>query len=437
MSDIGDFVQVNITQATASVTRQGFGVPLWLGYHTVFPERSRRYKNLSAMTSDGFAIYSPAYRAAARAFSQKPRPPEVVIGRLPSAHTHTQTLTITSAVADQYIRCKVISPATGAVTQIERLIPGSSSTTAEATAVEALIEAVAGVDSSASAAVITITPTTPGNLVYIYDLENCELKDTTADAGYDTELAALSLVDNGWYFITIDVCSQANVNDVAAWALANEKLFFSHTSANDELSGSGTLGSTLKAASNNAVVLGWAPNVHECGDMGWISKIAPKAPGSITAAFKNVAGLTSKLLTPTQVTNLETDNINHYQPYMSGSRHIWAPGKCAGGEWIDIVHGTAALRAALAEEVFLLFTDSDRVPYTDEGGDLIRATVEAVLRRFAKSGLLVLESISVTAPLVSEQSSTDKTNRHFPNVEFSALYQNAIHFAGINGNLSF
>jgi hypothetical protein len=434
MSELSSFVQVNLTTNTATIARQGFGVPLWLGYHTVFPERYRRYRSLSAMVSDGFTTRHPAYRAVAREFAQNPRPPEAVVGRLPAAHTHTQTLTITSAVAGQYIRCKVISPVTGAVTQIERLIPSSSSTTAEAAAVELLIEAVSGVASAAASAVITITPDTAGDVVYIYDLENCELKDTTADAGYDDELAALQLVDNSWYFITIDTCSQANVNLVAAWALANEKLYFVHTSAGDELTGAGTLGATLKAATNDRTVLLWAPNVHECGAEGFLAKGAPKAPGSITFAFKNIAGLTAKTLSDTSAGYLEADNINWYQT--RAGRAITFPGKCAGGEWVDIVHGTDALKAAMAEDVYAILVNSDKVPYTDAGRDLLLGAVSGVLQRFENSGLLAA-GWSVDAPSVDDQSDADKAARRFPNITFNARYAGAIHFAGIEGTLSF
>lgn len=434
MSDLSQFVEVNITQNTATIEREGFGIPLWLGYHTVFPERVRTYRSLSAMISDGFTLRAPAYRAVARGFAQSPRPGSYVIGRLPAAHTHTQLLTITSAVAGQYIRCKVIDPTTGTVNQIQRLIPAASNTTAEATAVELLIEAVTGVSSSAASAVITITPATPGDVVYIYDLENCTLQDTTPDAGYDDELAALKLVDNTWFFITLDTASEANVDLVAAWAASNDKMLFVHTIDDTLLAGTGTLGSDLKTATNQNVVLLWAPNFHECGGDGYLAKGAPKTPGSISWAYKNITGLTPKTLTDTQANNLTVDNINWYQT--KAGRAFAYPGVCAGGEKIKIVHGTYAWRAAVSEEVFGLLINNDEVPYDDVGRDMLIGAVSAVTERFEKSGLF-MPGWTVTAPSVADQTDADKAAGRFPDINVIAEYKSSIIWVGVNATFSF
>jgi hypothetical protein len=97
---INDIVTVTATDAARTLSAPGFGRSCFLGYFptSIFPENYRIYTDPDGMISDGFDLNDPVYLMAASAFNQNPRPVDVMIGRLPAAHTHTQVLTITSAV---------------------------------------------------------------------------------------------------------------------------------------------------------------------------------------------------------------------------------------------------------------------------------------------------------------------------------------------------
>jgi len=81
---------------------------------------------------------------------------------------------------------------------------------------------------------------------------------------------------------------------------------------------------------------------------------------------------------------------------------------------------------------------SDKIPFTDEGIQIITGLVEGVLNRFAGNSYKLLQrgSISVTAPAYADISSNDKANRTLPDVEWEALLQGAIHFVKIRGVVS-
>jgi hypothetical protein len=432
VASLTDFVTVNVTANSTTVQRQGFGIPLILTYHTRFVEKYRSYTSLAGMTADGFTSYDAAYRRAAAMFSQNPAPASVVVGRLPSAPAFTQVLTMTSATEGQHVRFKVIEPATGTVQSIDYTIPSSATTTTVATAVELLVEAVTGVDSAASTANITVTPTVAGRRVEIYDLENCTLEETTAAAGYDTELTALKIVNNTWFFISTDSSSAANVAAVGAWALANKKMYFAALHNSSELSGTGTIGSDLKALSNNFTALLWAPNAHQSAASAWIGVGAPQQPGDVNWAGMLLRG---------EQQNLETDNINHYQTVAGVARTRL--GKVASGEWIDVVHGTEALKADLAETVYLLLVGAgtgQKVPFTKKGFDLMQAHIEAAGRRFESSngqpGLLQEGSFTVVMPNPDSFTSEQKNSRILTGVRFSALYEQAVNSVGMDGTIS-
>lgn len=436
-ADLSSIVSVTITADSKTPSRQGFGVPLILSYHAVFADQYRTYSSLAEMASDGFATYDHAYREAAAVFAQNPTVQEVVVGRLPSAPAFVTQLTMTSAVEGQHVKFKIIEPATGTVQQIDYTIGAAETTTTVATAVELLTEAITGVDSTSASAVVSLTPTVAGRKVFVYDLQNCKVDETTADAGYDTELTSLQLVNDDWYFILIDTESQANINDVAAWALTNKKIAFFSTQSSFELDGTGSLGSTIKALSNDRAVLLYAPNAHEYAAAAWVGKGAPQTPGSITWAFQELAGITPKTLTTTEKNNLETDNINHYQTVAGLS--ITRQGKTLQGEWIDVRHGIDALEQRIKEDVFGLLA-SGRVPFTASGLDLVANVILGAMRAFEgtleQPGLLVVGSSTVIMPAVSSISASDKANRRLTGVRFSATLAGAVHYVSLTGVVS-
>lgn len=446
MVAIDNFVSISITQTSATLSRQGFGQPLLLSHHTRFAERYRTYSSLSEMTADGFVSSDAAFKMAQAVFDQDPTVPTVVIGRLPAAPSFTTLLTMTSAVEGQHVRFKIVQPATGTVSQIDYTIGAAETTTTVATAVELLTEAVAGVDSVASTATVTLTPTVAGAPVIVYDLENVTAKETTADAGYDDELSALELEYDGWYFIAIDSMSQANVEAVADWVLSRKKQFFFQTNASDEAAGTGTLGSGLEADANPRVVGIWAANPNEFIQARWIGAGAPKDPGTITWAYKTLLGATPATLTTTQRNNLQNNGINTYEAVSAyagapQSLNVTFPGKVASGLFfIDEIHGADALEADIKESVFILLAQADKVPFTNSGLVMVENAILGAMKRFEGSveapGFLETGSSIVIMPTLASLNPTDKANRILRGVRFKAKKTGAIHQVFITGQLT-
>ena len=83
MSDLDAFFSINVTATTETQTRTGFGTPLFAVAKVPWTSgaRVRSYANLPDMAAAGFATTDPAYRMAASAFAQEPRPAVVKIGQ--------------------------------------------------------------------------------------------------------------------------------------------------------------------------------------------------------------------------------------------------------------------------------------------------------------------------------------------------------------------
>lgn len=458
--EINSIVKVDITADSTTVSRLGFGTPLILAYHTVFVERYRIYTNTADMISDGFTTSSHAYRMAKAAFDQDPTVSQVVVGRLPAAPAFVTRATMTSATTGVVVKLKVICPEAGTITdpavsggtisptgavlagqvvQITYTIPGASTTTTVATAVEQLVEAVAGVNSTSTGANIDAVPVTAGRRVFMYDNENCNLSETTAAAGYDTELTALELEpDLDWYFIATDSSSTANISAVAAWVLSRKKMYFVASQSSGLLDNTDAAASDLLALGNDRTVIIYSKNAHEFAGVAWATVIGAQTPGSITTAFKDLKGVTVSSFSTTAKTNLENDNVNHFMSVRR--KRVTRPGKVTSGEWIDVRHGIDALESRIQEDVFALLADSAKVPFTQKGLDMIGAAIKAACKAFEgnkdQEGLLVEGSVKVIMPALSSISASDKQNRRLTGVRFSAQLAGAIHYIEIAGTLS-
>ena len=94
MSFLDDLVSVNISATTRTVSRTGFGTPLFATYHQRFADRVRSYADLEGMRADGFQSDEPAYLMAAAAWSQSPRPSAIKIGRRASAFSQVLNINV-------------------------------------------------------------------------------------------------------------------------------------------------------------------------------------------------------------------------------------------------------------------------------------------------------------------------------------------------------
>lgn len=441
---INDIVTVEITPATVNPTRLGFGSIMIYTYHTRFPELTRRYADISDMIADGFTTFDEAYRIAAKIKAQNPAVPQFVVGRKLTAPAFTKDITIQSAVQGQHVQLKVVQPATGTVTPIDYVIGASATTTTVATAVELLIEAITGVASTSSGAVITVTPDVAGRPVHVYDLVNATVKDTTVDAGYDDELAALQLEDDDWYFTTIDSQSQANIELVAAWAESSErpKMFFAETSNTEgsSLASATAIGNALKAAgwTRTATSFAWDSDDHVAG--AYTGMGAPESPGSITWNNQVLTGVTAKPLTTSQINALKAANMNYFITVRGAN--IMRGGIVASGEHIDVIHGLDALKADIQESILSVLIGKNKVPFTKAGFTVIEGAITGAGKRFEPAdensggALLTYQSFVVKMPDIALVSQADKAARRLRNVKFTATLAGAIEGVEVVGTVN-
>lgn len=125
---ITDIVNVSIDAVTSTPTREGFGIPLVIGYHTEWLERVREYAAADELEDDGFETTDAIYRAAAACFAQNPRPEKVLVGRLAQSPSSV-VLTLTPTVQNKGIYGVTINGVECLATPALTLTPTATSLT--------------------------------------------------------------------------------------------------------------------------------------------------------------------------------------------------------------------------------------------------------------------------------------------------------------------
>lgn len=442
---ITDIADVSIVATTSAPSAANFGIAL-LAVNKVptgFVNRVRLYGSLKEMTDAGWLVTDPGYIGALDYFSQTPRPKSIKIGRRANKTVQSLQLTVLSAVTGE------IHTLTVAGVPLTYTVPGSSTTTTVATALELLIEAVAGVDSTSSAAVITFGPTgaTPGVLIDVADWSrNLSLKDVSADPGLGPDLIAIQAEDDDWYGLALDSNSKAEVLAAAAFIEPTEKLF-GYSTVDTEVSDNTVttdVMSSLKAlAYSRTYGIFDANRLLGFSALAWMGdRFAGSDPGADTWAYKTLIGVkvddqvtaaqrNAILSTPTSTGK----NGNIYSLIENAGRT--ENGKVASGEWIDTIRFLDWLRSILRTGIAQLLFSNPKIPYTDTGIEAVVNVVKGALSRGVKVGGLADDiPYVVTAPTSAEVDPATRAQRLLPNVEFSARLAGAIHIVEIRGSVS-
>lgn len=439
---LSEIVSVAIQAGTVNPARRGFGTPLLLMFHDAWAgDEVRSYTGYASVAADFSATDADQRHvtlAAAAMFSQSPRPTTIKIGRLPTPGTgQVTTIDANDMETGADIVGSVVHP-NGDATAINVAWNTDLATTLAdlRTALTAIADLTAG---AASGGVLAATCDTPGrSFFYSFETAGVDVRDTTADWDYDDRLTALLNVDPDFYGIVVENNSPKNMDKVARWALANDRMAGfgpQYTKPAQFASGEFTSGADYTALLANDAAWGLvtAEPRSTFKEAAWFSNMFPRDPGSATWAYKPLAGIGADVWTPSQRATIEGYSANHYAA--EAAIGITRPGTMFGGEWIDVVHGLAWLEARLQERLFALLVNNPKIPYTDAGFALLVAEVSAQLTEAESKGVLDA-GWTVTITPVASQATADRAARIVRGLEFEARLAGAVHTINVVGTVT-
>jgi len=451
--DISNIIDISVSLETAGVGKPGFGTPLLYGSSTVVGPSVPVVEIASATWSAsllalGFVASDPVYLAAQALCSQNPRPQSFKVAYAAQVMAdHDVDITVQTAVAGEVITVTIVGEnpsAAGEMTEetYTRTIPGASSTTAEATAVAALINAgiwgVAGwIVATGNAAVVEVRGAAPmaGKILYYDDLLNVRIDDVTAARTVATDLDLILAYDADWYMLI--PCDSGTLDAIACstWANAHDlKACLIQTQDSDTWAAGTGIVADLKALNHSQTMA--IVSKHSLSEMpaaAYAGRFLPEGPGKTNWAYKALTGVTPSRFTEAESGRVHADYGNTYEGVSNAGIEMVVGTLYAG--WVlassqtfmDLIRLRDAMIVEVQAEVVSLQTSSRKVPFNDSGIAQIQAAMLEGIRVYEDpDGGFTPGSAFVNVPKASAVSSVYKAARELPGVSFGATANGAI-----------
>lgn len=440
---ITDIANVAISLQGVTVSRQGYGTPVFLSKHAFTENVVESFSNL-IQVGQVFPTTHNVYKAAVSFFSNSPVGKAFKVGKIDNSLLLTAGAVATGKVYSFTIKSGLLSA------NITVTATGSDTTTTIATAIASAVEAstvAAKVVATSALGVVTIVPTLPTDTFSVAALNN--LTDTYTS----TATAAASLVkvldaDSDCYFITSEDHTEAWVLALAADVEAREKLY------GVSVSGATNYGSYTEGASISGDILGKLADqgymrtftlYHQSADtnfpeLNYIGHNAPFDAGSVIwtnnvvslSATQNVDG---NILTGTQQNNLSARNATFIRN--EGGNNATRGGLVVGGERIDNIRGRDALQDEMKANLtaLLLNQKGGKLPYNNEGINQVRSVINKSLDEFVRRNF-INDNYIVSLPDERDVQASKKAIGLFDQGTFKAELTGAIELIDIMGTLS-
>lgn len=440
MGTLSDIVNVQIALNTAAVQRGNFGTPLIASPLASFTDLVRTYTNYDDALTDNLPPL--LLTALSDAFAQTPHPRQIKVGRLSVGTITIQPSVITNLAVYSF---KINGT----------LITYTADASADATEIALGLEAAA---TAAAISGVTVTAVA-GTLEIVYSgvvlpltdfvkMEYVSIDPSATSGIMATDLSAIRDEDNAWYSLHLTERTKARVLAAAEWTETQEKIFVTASAEALILTpGDDTdIISLLKAAQYFRTAIAYQSNADtEYPDVAWASRVLTIQPGAETWALKRLASVTPDNLSGTQKNTIEGKGGNHFQFYQP-TIALTNPGKTAAGEWIDVIRFRDYLKDLIQTNMVQMMINRNKVPYTDEGLQLLGTNLRGSLRTGQQVGGIAPDEVAadgtarpgfnMTVPLSSEVDDVTKASR-IAYLEFNARIAGAIHMVEITGALAY
>jgi hypothetical protein len=264
-----------------------------------------------------------------------------------------------------------------------------------------------------------------------------------ADENWAAALSAMKAQNNEWYAVSVSARMMVNQQECAQWLQANEKLG-GLTSGDNTITDAetGDLAAWAKLNNLDRVFIFYHPDAQlvdaqvdalsptdPIPEAAYFGKLLTKQPGSATWKFWELQSVPTYELSQGQVSHIESKNATWYMT--TAGVPMTANGQVAAGEYIDVIHGLDWLKARIQNLVFTALVNMDKVPFTDEGVQMVVSPLKSALEEAKTHGILA--SYEIDYPAAAAVSITDKGRRFLPDVNFTGVLSGAIHSTKING----
>ena len=266
------------------------------------------------------------------------------------------------------------------------------------------------------------------------------VQKTTEGSTLEAPTATLSRAEseNGWYVALAAGIPEEDLEDMAEWTEAREKMFgYAYADPADNPV-TNTYYRTFGICYGDDAGSG-DPYKHVAMAVRFLSYDA----GSETWVNKSLASVSMSKFTDTEIDTIDKDPASYY--IQVGDTGLVQGGKVRAGEWIDVIRFRDWLKNDMQLRILNLLVKRPKVPYTDKGIGLVRNQMIASLKEGTRRGGIaedqynsddeLIPGFTTSVPLAADLSDTQRKSRTLEDCTFSAILAGAIHVVNVNGSL--
>lgn len=266
------------------------------------------------------------------------------------------------------------------------------------------------------------------------------VQKTTEGSTLEAPTATLSRAEseNGWYVALAAGIPEEDLEDMAEWTEAREKMFgYAYADPSDNPV-TNTYYRTFGICYGDDSGSG-DPYKHVAMAVRFLSYDA----GSETWVNKSLASVSVSKFTDTEIDTIDKDPASYY--IQVGDTGLVQGGKVRAGEWIDVIRFRDWLKNDMQLRILNLLVKRPKVPYTDKGIGLVRNQMIASLKEGTRRGGIaedqynsddeLIPGFTTSVPLAADLSDTQRKSRILEDCTFSAILAGAIHVVNVNGSL--
>lgn len=242
---------------------------------------------------------------------------------------------------------------------------------------------------------------------------------TGAPADLIAALNDLVKEHNDWFYLTSVEQGDDEITSLAGWINGQDKLY-----------GASTSNQALAALNSEKTFVVVVEKPEQYPAEALIGRCAPLTVGSFTWTFKTLTGIDPVGYTSDVVDAIEEKKYFTY--IRQGGVDITSNGVTTKGEFIDVIQSQLFMKARMTENVFGLLARMDKVPFDDDGINLVVAEIVNTLELCGKQGIIAKDAdtgaymYTVTAPTRAEVPASTRANRLLPDINWEATIAGAI-----------
>lgn len=232
---------------------------------------------------------------------------------------------------------------------------------------------------------------------------------------------------NEWFYIVSDDNTDETVKTIAAWAEANDKLYFFTTSNIEILEELEYDNTNAYLHDQEGVYLGEAMCAYFC----------TQDAGSATGKFKTLSGIPAANYNNTQINQIHKNGGNTYVRKYGNLETT--EGLATSGEFTDIILAGYFIKFRIEERVHNTARQNKKIAYDNRGIGLMVSDIRAVTFEAYNNGLVADKDgkpdYEINYKRREEVNPIDRANRVYNDLEATINLAGAIHKGTITVNL--